>query len=104
MRKVDEVKRDIDVMAAIADKIYGALKERYPDRSNNSQVVNVLNELDFGEDFDEGCVRQVAFWIYYGMKSLFLQDADALVFKTEHLVDVLNYVRGKFPTSERITA
>jgi radical SAM superfamily enzyme YgiQ (UPF0313 family) len=103
MRKVDEVKNDIDIMARIADKIYAALKEQYPDRRNNASVINVLNELDFDEDFDEACVRQVAFWIYYGMRSLFLQDADALVFRTEQLVDILNYVRGKFPTIERIT-
>ncbi len=103
MRKVDEVKHDIDIMAGIADKIYRALKERYPDRSNNAAVVNVLNDLNFEGDYDEGCVRQVAFWIYYGMRSLFLQDADALVFRTEHLVEILNYAREKFPTIERIT-
>jgi len=103
MRKVDEVKKDIDTMALIAEKIYNRLKEQYPDRTNNSEVVRVIKELHINEDFDEGCVRLVAFWIYHGMKSLFLQDADALVFRTDHMVDVLNYVRYKFPTIERVT-
>jgi histone acetyltransferase (RNA polymerase elongator complex component) len=103
MRKVDEVKKDIDTMARIAEQIYKKLKEQYPDRMNNSEVVRVIKELHFNEDIDEGCVRQVAFWIYHGMKSLFLQDADALVLRTDHLVDILNYVRDKFSTIERIT-
>lgn len=103
MRKVEEVKKDIDAMSRIAEKIYRKLKEQHPDRKDNAPVVNVLDELNFDEDFDEGCVRQVAFWIYHGMKSLFLQDADALVLRTGDLVDILHYVKDRFPTIERIT-
>jgi radical SAM superfamily enzyme YgiQ (UPF0313 family) len=38
------------------------------------------------------------------MKSLFLQDADSLVIKTAHLIEILDYIRGKFPGIERITS
>ncbi|MBN2159467.1 MAG: radical SAM protein [Spirochaetes bacterium] len=102
MRTVDEVLHDIDSIASIAERIYGELNVRYPDRKDNTQVVHVVRNMDFG-DADYGCVRQVAFWIYHGMKSMFLQDADALVLRTENLVTILNHAREKFPTIERIT-
>ncbi len=103
MRKVDEIKADIDVMSDIAEKISRELNKRYPDRKDNSPVVHVIKDIDFGGEIDQGCARQVAFWLYHGMSSLFLQDADALVLRTGDLVDILNYVRKKFPTIERIT-
>ncbi len=103
MRKVDEIKRDIDMMSSIADTIYRELNRQYPDRRDNSAVAQVIKNIDFGEGIDQGCVRQVAFWIYHGMKSLFLQDADALVLRTGDLVEILTSVREKFPTIERIT-
>jgi radical SAM superfamily enzyme YgiQ (UPF0313 family) len=43
------------------------------------------------------------FWMYYGLKSMFLQDADSMVVKSGDLVDILNYFREKFPSVERIT-
>ena len=103
MRKVGEIKADIDAMSSIAERIYRELKSRYPDRADNAPVVRVMKEIDFGPGIDQGCARQVAFWIYHGMKSLFLQDADALVLRTDDLVEILNYAREKFPTIERIT-
>jgi hypothetical protein len=48
-------------------------------------------------------LQHIVFWMHYGMKSLFLQDADSLVMKSADLVEVLNYIRGKFPSIERIT-
>jgi histone acetyltransferase (RNA polymerase elongator complex component) len=46
----------------------------------------------------------MAFWMHHGLQSLFLQDADALVLRTEQLVEILNYVRAAFPTITRITS
>src|SRR4030042_4463761 len=102
MRNVAEIKKDIDVMASIAEPIYRELTSRYPDRKDSTPVVQVIKDMDFGHEIDDRCARQVAFWIYHGMKSMFLQDADALVLRTEHLVEILNYAREKFPTIERI--
>ncbi len=103
MRKVDEIKRDIDVMSGIADTLYREVNHRYPDRRDNTPVVHVIKDIDFGEGIDQGCARQVAFWFYHGMRSLFLQDADSLVLRTNDLLEILNYVKEKFPTIERIT-
>jgi radical SAM superfamily enzyme len=37
------------------------------------------------------------------IKSAFLQDADSLVLKTTEILEILNYLRSKFPAIERIT-
>ncbi|TFH39170.1 MAG: radical SAM protein [Chrysiogenales bacterium] len=103
LRTVDEVKRDIDGMAQAAGALYAELDRRYPDRVDDTAVVRLVKDADFGGAIDHGCVRQVAFWIYHGMKSLFLQDADALAHRTANLVEILTFVREKFPTIERIT-
>jgi len=38
------------------------------------------------------------------IKSVFLQDADSLVLKTTELLEILNYIKSKFPAIERITS
>ncbi len=53
--------------------------------------------------------QQVAFqaalnWFQGGMKSVFLQDADALVIKPDDLVEVLLQIRKTFPQVDRITS
>lgn len=103
MRKLDEIKHDIETIAGIADSLYGELDRLYPDRSDDTPVVRAIRDMDFGHGIDDGCARQVAFWIYHGMKSVFLQDADSLVHKTGDLVEILELVRQKFPSVERIT-
>ncbi len=37
------------------------------------------------------------------IKSAFLQDADSLVLKTTEILEILNYLKSKFPAIERIT-
>jgi hypothetical protein len=103
MRKADEIIKDIDTIAAIADAICLELKRQYPDRKDNGPVVSVIKNMDFPEGIDEGCARQVAFWVYHGMRSMFLQDADALVLRTGELVEILKHARERFPSLERIT-
>jgi radical SAM superfamily enzyme len=38
------------------------------------------------------------------IKSVFLQDADSLVLKTTEILEILNYIKSKFPAIERITS
>ena len=42
--------------------------------------------------------------MFHGLRSVFLQDADALVLRTEQLVEILNHLRDAFPTITRITS
>ena len=42
-------------------------------------------------------------WLLAGAKTVFLQDANSLIMKTDDLVAVLNHLRNTFPTIERVT-
>lgn len=103
IRKVDDVKSDIDAMAAIADRIRGRSDGVVVGRGGRAAVVEAVRGLEFGDEWDRECARQVAFWLSRGMRNLFLQDADALVHRTDDLVAILEYVRATFPTIDRIT-
>lgn len=103
MRKVKEVKGDIDAMAAIADEISRRSGGRCGGRGDRAAVVGAVRGLDFGDEGHRECARQVAFWLSRGMRNLFLQDADALVLRAQDLVEILEYARAAFPTIERIT-
>lgn len=103
IRKIDEVKRDIDAMLAMANAIRERAGGRGGGWADRAAIIEAVREL-VGEDGERGeCLRQVAFWLTQGMRSLFLQDADALVFRTEHLIEILRHARAAFPTIERIT-
>lgn len=103
IRKVDEVKRDIDAMSAIADRIRGRSNGRCRGWGDRTSIIEAVRGLDLGDGEHRECVRQVAFWLAQGMRNMFLQDADALVLRTEQLVEILQYARAVFPTIERIT-
>ena len=104
IRKVDEIKRDIDAMAAIADKLGRRVSARGGGGADRSTVVDAVRSLDRDDEVDGECARQMAFWMCHGLQSLFLQDADALVLRTEQLVEILNHARAAFPTITRITS
>ncbi|MBI5684904.1 MAG: radical SAM protein [Verrucomicrobia bacterium] len=104
IRKVDEIKRDIDAMAAIADKLGRRVSARSGSRADRSAVIDAVRSLDHDDEMDGECARQMAFWMCHGLQSLFLQDADSLVLRTEQLVEILNHARAAFPTITRITS
>ncbi|MCP3873514.1 MAG: radical SAM protein [Desulfobacteraceae bacterium] len=43
-------------------------------------------------------------WLVAGGKTVFLQDADSLIMKTNDIIQVLNHLKTSFPTIERITS
>ncbi len=100
MRNVDEVKADIDSIVAIAEII----RETSAKLGATNIVSNdILQKVITDNSIPREYVRQVAYWMSFGMKSLFLQDADSLIVKTAKVVDILNYIRRKIPSLERIT-
>lgn len=42
-------------------------------------------------------------WLSAGMRSVFLQDANSLIIKPAHLIDILEHLRRRFPRVERVT-
>ena len=104
IRKVDEIKRDIDAMAAVRDKILQHMNTPCAARIDRAAVVEAAKILENDGEVDRGCLRQMAFWMFHRLRSVFLQDADALIVRTKKLVEILNHFREAFPSIDRITS
>lgn len=104
IRKVDEIKRDIDAMALVADRIRRRMDVPGDADADRAAVIEAIQSLDDDGEVDGECARQMAFWMCYGLHNVFLQDADALVLRTEQLVDILGHLRAAFPSITRITS
>jgi len=99
LRSVDEIKGDIDSMYAIYEKIV----DRVDLNTGGFVDERMVSALIDDDKIPVNYLQHMLFWMHYGMQSLFLQDADSLVMKSADLVEVLNYIRDRFPTIERIT-
>lgn len=101
LRTPEEIKEDIDAIYFISEKLKEISRDHgFPDRINYSAFKDVINELNIPSYY----VKYVTYWLRKGFKSVFLQDADSLVMKTDKLVEILNYLKEKFPAIERITS
>ena len=98
LRSVDEIKGDIDSMYAIYEKIIGRI-----DLDSGLIDDRIVSALIAEDNIPQYYLQHMIFWMHYGMKSLFLQDADSLVMKSDDLVEILNYIKRKFPSIERVT-
>ena len=100
LRSVDDVKKDIQAMKDIADKITGlSLKWGEGGLVNREVLRQIYNSKEFYNDF----IYSVAAWLYFGGENVFLQDANSLILKTADLVSILDFLREKFPQIKRIT-
>ena len=100
LRTVDEVKKDIDVVHERVSEVKALSWERGMGGEIPPSLVNeIFNNPD---RYPEG-FRSIALWLYAGGKTVFLQDANSLVLKTDELVEMLKYLRERFPSIERIT-
>ncbi|MFZ5595458.1 MAG: radical SAM protein [Bacillota bacterium] len=97
-RPVDEIKRDVDAVAGIIDR----LREESSRMGCGGEIDgNVLAEVYRGGNYQ---VMHVASWLYQGGRTVFLQDANSLIMKTAELVEVIRYIRDRLPTVERLTS
>src|SRR4030043_511521 len=99
LRSVEDIKGDIQTARDIVEDIK-ALSLRLGNRGEiNSEVIGYI----FNSDGFSDSYKSIAMWIYYGTGACFLQDADNLIMKTKDLVEVLNFLRCRFPEITRIT-
>lgn len=91
LRPVADVITDID-------SIYGAisrLQEGVPFRRLSEQARSPS---------EQAALYAAREWLAEGMRSIFLQDADALVIRPENLILILRHIKKRFPHVERITS
>jgi histone acetyltransferase (RNA polymerase elongator complex component) len=99
LRSVEEIKEDIQTARDIADDVKAlSWKLGYSGRITDEVVSYIFTTADYSDVY-----RSLAAWLYYGTGACFLQDADNLVMPTEDLVEVLEFLREKFPEITRVT-
>ena len=99
-RSVEEVKKDIEAARRIADEIK-SLSWRL---GYGGDVAREVLQYVFSSPSHDEHFRSVALWLYFGGKSVFFQDANSLVMKTSDLVEILRFLKEKFPQVERVTS
>ncbi|HSO66476.1 MAG TPA: radical SAM protein [Desulfatirhabdiaceae bacterium] len=99
LRSVAEIKTDIQTARDMADDIHALSIQLGSNGNVDDRVVSHIT----GTRGTSDCYRGMALWMYYGTGACFLQDADNLIMKTDDLVDVLTFLRQKFPEIKRIT-
>ncbi|OPY58419.1 MAG: coproporphyrinogen III oxidase [Pelotomaculum sp. PtaU1.Bin035] len=96
-RSVEEIKKDIDTIAEMCHLLKKISHENgFGGLLNRQMLVLVYESGDFQ-------LFHVASWLYNGGKTVFLQDANSLVMKTSDVVEILNYLKERLPSVERIT-
>jgi hypothetical protein len=94
------VKRDIDLVFRNIERIDALAEEAGGLTSAVIHRARDVTEPGEWEAFGAALNWKIA----GGKKSVFLQDADALVVKPRDLADVLIHLRQRFPTIERVTS
>lgn len=99
-RPVEEVKKDIDTIGGLLDEIRqlswrtGYAGEIHP------QLIRTL--LSQPNPFGNGW-QNIAGWLYFGGKQVFLQDANSLQVKTRDLIEIILHLKKRLPSIERVT-
>ncbi|MBN2040262.1 MAG: radical SAM protein [Spirochaetes bacterium] len=99
-RSIEEIKSDIDAIMKIAeDLVNTSQKLGYNGTINRETILQAANEhMDMQDEY-----YRTGMWISGGAGTVFLQDANSLLMKTDEIVDVLNYLTERFPSIQRIT-
>jgi len=101
IRSAQNVKEDIQKAKDIADQIKEISWKVGQGGKINEFVVNYIYQND---GFYNDSFKSVAAWLFFGGKSVFLQDADTIVIKTDDLVEIVSFIKEQFPDVDRITS
>jgi histone acetyltransferase (RNA polymerase elongator complex component) len=103
LRSVEDIKRDIDIVRSMANRIREFSIELGQGGNVNDNVLSYMfGQMQTQEWNDQ--FHHVAAWLYFGGKTVFLQDGDTLIMKTGDLLAVLQYLKDNFPDVNRITS
>ncbi len=97
-RSVQEIKKDIDTVKAISDEIAEISWKLGLGGEIDEPVIRYLMSMGYNE-----CYLMVVGWLFFGGKTVFLQDANQMVYPTGDLCEVLRYLKDHFPSVNRIT-
>ncbi len=95
-RTLVEIKADISVMAEAAERIRSISDSSSLPGGINRQAIATI-QAEHPE------LLQIAYWLYSGGRNVFLQDGDSLLMPFNDLLEVLSFLKEKFPSIDRIT-
>ncbi len=103
LRSPEDIRSDIDAVAALGRDLkemswkigHGGEPSREAALALMSRVPALENHPGFAMVFH---------WLASGARTAFLQDANSLIMKTDHLVEVLTHLRRTFPSISRVTS
>lgn len=99
VRSKEDVMADIDAIWLCIDS-FEAMSDR-PAGEKEKIYRALLSRL--GENGQYAC-ESAAAWYHAGMESVFLQDANTMLVKPDDLVEILEYLRSRFPNVQRVTS
>ena len=103
LRNPKDIIQDINVM----HDIYLQLKEISLNQGREGMFTNETFSQFLKKEpnlyFHQG-ISMLLNWLAVGGKTVFLQDADSLIMKTDHMIQVLQHLKTTFPAIERITS
>jgi len=101
IRSVDEVKKDIQDAHDIAEEIQSLSWKLGQGGRITEPVIDQIWARGgrYSDNF-----RSVAAWLYFGGESVFLQDANSIIMKTDDLAEILSFIMETFPFVKRITS
>lgn len=103
LRTVEDIKKDIDAARQIADAIRATSWKLGYGGAVSEDVGTALIRSNPGLNTNQSFIL-VFNWLYFGAKTVFLQDANTLIMPNNELLEVLKYLKEKFPTIERVTS
>lgn len=98
IRPKEHVLKDIDLIAKCID----TFKKIDNGRLGSGKDELERLKIEIGEENMWGYQSALS-WYGCGMESIFLQDANSMIIKPKDMIDILEYIREKFPTVKRIT-
>jgi radical SAM superfamily enzyme YgiQ (UPF0313 family) len=101
-RAVDEIKRDIDNVAAIRDELSAISWRLGLGGRITRDVIYAIIRSDSYFHLDNS-VFSVFNWLYSGGRTAFLQDANSMIMRPGEFIEVLSYLREKLPSLVRVT-
>lgn len=99
LRPVSDVKKDID-------QLFGYVETLRNMASSNGEIsMDEVRQMATGLDHSSLLALDMSLrWCVNGMESVFLQDANSLIVKPDELVEILQYLRFRFPMIQRVTS
>lgn len=99
IRDIKHVKYDIETIAKFIERLNEIRDEN--DKITQYRIRGEFNSLNPKDIY---AFETAYHWFINGMNSIFLQDSNSLVIKPDNLVEILIYIKEKFPRAKRITS